>query len=87
MTGRGAVQPERVGAVDLDAPDLTVLGETRVDTGGAADGHTGVGEGTLGDRVTLAEGELDPVAHGGGDGVWGEGQARANGDVVHAAGG
>lgn len=82
----GAVQPQRIGAVDLDAPDLSVVGEARVDGRTVLHGHAGRGEGTLGDRVALSEGELDPVPDGGLDSVRGEGQARTDLDVVDTGG-
>lgn len=82
VTRRRAVQPERVGAVDLDTPHVAVVGEARVDTGGTADGYTRGGEGTLGDGMALAKGELDPVSLSSGDGVGCEGQSWADLDAV-----
>lgn len=83
MADLGAVEPEGSGAVDLESPDISVIGETRVDTGAAREGHAGSIEGALRDRVTGSESEFDPVALGGGQAVRAEGEAWSNLDGVN----
>lgn len=80
------VHPHRVRVVDLDAPNLASVGEARVEAT-AGEGHAGRVERALGNRVAASEGELDPVADGGADGVGREGESWANLHRVHVAGG
>lgn len=51
MADLGAVQPDGIGAVDLESPDVSVVGESRVDTHAAGERHAGSVEGALCDRV------------------------------------
>lgn len=84
VTGGRTVQPQRGGAVDLDAPDVAVVGEARVDARAAVDGLARRRKTALRDRVALAERELDPVALRRRHRVRGECEARADLDAVHA---
>jgi hypothetical protein len=72
MANLGAVEPDGAGAVDLESPDVSIVGESGVDTGAAGKGHAGSVEGALCDRVARSESELNPFALSGGQAVGGE---------------